>query len=885
MWTGLVRFFSRIGFTWARQRLDDEARREFDAHLDLLVDRYIRLGMTPEEADIAARRQFGNVTFAREEIYQMNGIVWVDALAQDLRYAFRQVRRSPGFSAVVIATLALGIGGTTAVFSVVQAVLLTPLPYDQPGQLVRFYQQEPEKPATRADLSAPHFIAIRDEAASFDNIAGFYTQAETGLDLVRDGQAQRLRVLRVTSDYFRTLRSGALRGRGFDRADDVGTRRVVLSDRIWRTRFGSDASVIGITIQLSAEPYEVAGIAPEDFEDPIAGAMDGWVPYNLARDTLEDNHALTAVGRLRNGVSLEQAHAELAALSPSMKARWPTARRSAVVPLPLQEDLVATARGPLYLLLIAVGLVLLVACVNVANLVLVRATGRVHEFALRAALGSGRGRLVRQQLVESLLLAGLGGLVGLAIAQFGIEILQGLGRDALARFDDIAFDPMVLGFAVMTTVTTAVAFGIAPALRLVRIAPNHALRQHSRSTSGTRAQGWLRNGFATAQLALALTLLAGAGVLLASFHQLQQVDLGFRVERVLTFDVNLPTIRYNAERRAAFHEELARTLRTIPGVSAAGGISRLPATGNFHGWNTFVRSGPLAGTSIRRADGFNIQQRVVSGDLFAALEIPVLAGRTFDGRDNARVPPRAVVSANFARQAFPGIAFDGVVGQRIAAGGFELDIIGVVDDVTLDVSGAPTLVVYRTHRQFADDRNWALTQVVATELPSERMFDAVRAQVAALDPELVVYRATPMTDVVGRGTSRERFALVLMGAFAGVSLLLAAVGLYGVLAYTVRERAQEIGIRMALGATGAEIRTLVLRQAAFVLGVGLVAGSAGALVLGRWLTSLVFQISPTDPRVLLATASLLTVTGLVAAWLPARRAARVEPRIAMQEGY
>jgi predicted permease len=373
-------------------------------------------------------------------------------------------------------------------------------------------------------------------------------------------------------------------------------------------------------------------------------------------------------------------------------------------------------------------------------------------------------------------------------------------------------------------------------------------------------------------------------LLLASFYRLQQVNLGFRVERVLTFDVNLPTVRYDAERRAAFQEELARSLREIPGVTAAGGISRLPATGSYHPWSTTIRSGPLAGTPLRRADGFNVQQRMVSGDVFAALGIPLLAGRTFDGRDNARVAPRAVVSADFARRAFPGMALDAVVGQRISAGGFDADIIGVVGDVTLDVYGTATLAVYRTHRQFADDRNWALAQVVATEHPLEGLLDAVRARVAALDPELVVYRAAPMTDVVGRGTSRERFALVLMGAFASVSLLLAALGLYGVLAYTVRQRTQEIGIRIALGATAAAIRSLVFQQAALVLGIGLAAGSVGALVLGRWVASLVFQISPSDPRVLLTTVSLLTITGLVAAWLPARRASQVQPRVTMQEG-
>jgi putative ABC transport system permease protein len=817
--------------------------------------------------------------------YHMNSIGWIEGSVQDLRYALRQLRRSPVFATVVIATLALGIGGTTAVFSVVHAVLLAPLPYEQPGQLVRVYQQEPENPSTRYYLTGPHFTALRDHAASFEDIAALNTYSETGLDLVKDGHAQRVRVLEVTSGYFRTLASGPLRGPGFALGDEVGTRRVVLSDRLWRTRFESDPLVIGATVHLSAEPYEVVGIAARGFEDPIVGEVDAWLPYDLAGNTSPQNYSLTAVGRLRNGVNVEHARAELAALSQSMRERWPAARRSAVVALPLKEDLVATSRGPLQLLLIAVGLVLLVACVNVANLVLVRATGRVHEFAIRSALGSSRRRLVRQLLVESVLLAGLGGGLGLALAGFGINVLRSLGRDAIPRLDEVRFDPTVLAFAVVVTTATAIAFGVTPALRLARIPPNQALRQQTRSATGTRAQERLRSGLAAGQLALALTLLVGAGVLLASFHRLQQVDLGFRVERVLTFEMSLPTMRYDAARRAVVQEDVARRIQAIPGVKAAGGTSRLPATGSYHPWGTRIDSGPLIGKTISQGAGFNIQQRTVSGDFFAALEIPVLAGRTFDGRDDSGAPSRAVVSANFARQAFPGMPFDSVVGQRIAPLGQRREIIGVVGDVTLDVYGTPALVVYHAHRQFAANRNWALSQVVATELPPERTFAAVRAEIAALDPELVVHRAAPMNEVIGRGVSRQRFALVLMGAFAVVSVLLAALGLYGVLAYSVRQRTQEIGIRMALGATAAQVRALVLRQAVIVIGSGLVVGVAGALLLGRWLSSLVFKVSPWDPRILLATALLLTITGFVAAWLPARRASRMPPNMALQDGH
>jgi putative ABC transport system permease protein len=884
MWGGLRASVSRLRFVASRRRLDEEARREVESHLELLIERYIRQGLSREHAYTAARRQFGNTALMREDLHQMNSIGWLEHAAQDLRYGLRQLRCSPGFACIVTATLAVGIGGTTAVFSVVQAVLLAPLPYEQPSQLVRFYQQEPNNPDTRDVLAATHFTFLREHARSFVDVAALAHYSETGLDLVTPtGGAERLRVLRVSSGYFSTLRSAPTLGRGFDTGDESGARRVVLSDAVWRRVFGGDRSIVGTTIRLSAEPYEVAGIAPPGFQDPVAADVAAWVPYPLVRDTSEENNSLTGIGRLRDGVSLEQAQAELATLIRPMQERWPAAKKSAIAAVPLQEELVASARGPLNLVFAAVGLVLLLACVNVANLALVRATGRVHEFAIRAALGSSRRRLARQLLVESLLLAAMGGVLGIALATSGMRLLQDLGRDALPRLDEVGVNAIVLVFAVVATAVTAVVFGVAPILRFARTPPVEALQRESRAATGARGLRRLRSTLAAAQVALALTLLAGAGVLLASVYRLHQVDLGVRVERVLTFEVHLPTARYNAAQRAVFQEELARRLQTIPGVTAAGGLSRLPATGSYHPWNTHIRSGPRAGTPVVRSR-FAMQQRVISGAALEALQVPVLAGRGFDSRDDSTAPGRALVSANFARQAFPDVPYTGVVGQRIAAGGRELEIVGIVGDVALDVYGAPTMVVYHAHRQFAGNRNWALTQVVAAGLPVESVLRSVRDAVATLDPELVVHRATPMADVIDRGASRERFALVLMGTFALISLLLAALGLYGVLAYTVRQRTREIGIRIALGATAAQARVLVFRQAAVVVGLGLAAGLAGALMLGRWLATLAFGISPSDPRILMATALLLTLVAVSAAWLPAQRAARVQPRIAMQEG-
>ena len=561
-----------------------------------------------------------------------------NAVKQDLRYAVRQLRRSPGFSAAVVATLALGIGGTTAVFSVVEAVLLASLPYEASEQLVRFYQEEPGIASSRTRMTGPHFKAIRDRATTFEDVAAF--QETNGADMVANNQAQRLRLLQVTSGYFRTLRVNPQRGRAFESADETGTHYVILSDAMWRTRFGGDPSAIGATVQLSAEPYVVVGIAPPGFQDPIVGDVDAWVPYDLARNNNEENYTLTAFGRLRTGVRLEQAQGEIAALTRGLAAQWPGVRASTLVVHRLKDDLVAPSRRTLQVLLIAVSLVLLVACVNVANIFLVRAMGRSREFAIRRALGSGSARIVRQLLLESLVLAAVGGLLGLALSAWGFRTLRTLGRDAIPRLAEVGFDATVLAFATLITVGAAVGVGMMAAIRFAHIDPSQTLGAQSRSATGTRRHAQVRSALAAAQLALALTLLSSAAVLMVSFQRLQGKDLGFRIERVLTFEVSLPSARYNASRRANFQEELARRLEAIPGVTRAGGTSHLPAIGTRHAWPVRVDSGPLAGTVPRILTGGTDQQaenRVVSGDYFAALDIPVLAGRTFSAEDTADV--------------------------------------------------------------------------------------------------------------------------------------------------------------------------------------------------------------------------------------------------------
>jgi predicted permease len=677
------------------------------------------------------------------------------SMKQDFRHAFRQLRRTPTLSLTVIATLAVGLGGTTAVFSVVEAVLRAPLPYEASEQLVRFYQEEPAVGTTsRTRLTGPHFKHIRDRTTSFEAVAALTEMS--GADFVANGQAQRLRVLQVTGDYFHTLRSNPQLGRTFESSDESGAPLLILSDRLWRTRFGGNPSVIGAVVHVSGAPYTVVGIARAGFEDPIAGEVDAWLPYDLTGNNNEQNYTLTAMGRLRPGVPFERALEELTVLTDSLRKQWPGVRASTLAVRPLKEDLVGASRDTLRMLLVAVSLVLLVACVNVANILLVRAMGRSREFAVRTALGSGSARIVRQILVESLVIATIGGLLGLALSVLGVRALSVLGEDAIPRLAEVRFNATVLTFAILLTVVVAVLVGSVAAIRFARIEPSQALHAQSRSATGTRGSARLRSGLAAAQLALALMLLSGAGVLMLSFPHLLGQHLGFRTERILTFEVALPNVRYDALRRATFQEELARRLERIPGVTRAGGTSQLPAIGTRHAWPVRVESGPLAGTVPKILTGGTDQQaenRVVSGHFFAALDVPVLAGRTFAAEDTAEAPSRAVVSADFARQAFPGLSPADVVGHQISIFGQKSSIIGVVGDVALNPHGAPGATVYRPHSQNAEFMNWTLTQIVATTLQPEQTLTAVQTQVAAIDPELVVYRAEPFDR--SRGPRRE----------------------------------------------------------------------------------------------------------------------------------
>jgi predicted permease len=882
----IVARFRALAFRRSEEReLDEELR----FHTEMEAEYQRRPGMSEEEARRLALLALGGLEPVKEEVRDARGTRLMEDVSKDFGYAIRTLSRSRGFAIVTILTLAIGIGGTTAVFSAVDAVLLQPLPYLEPGQLVRVYQSWTGDPADRSFVTPVHFLAFRDQLSSMDGLAAILTYNASGADIGSGDDVRRITLLPTSSNYFDVVRVQPSLGRGFRVEDEQGpdiedvtdaAPVVVLSQGLWQSQFNGDPSAVGRSLMMNGKAYTVVGVMPAGFADPIAGAIDAWVPINLTpgRDASNvTNHYLTLIGRLRSGVTITRAQSELDGLMRRLGEQYPNTKDGLARMYPLKEEIVGSSSRALEIMLGGVGLVLILVCVNIANLLLVRSSERAREFAVRSALGADRRRLVRQLLMESLVLALAGDVAGLVVARIGMSAIVALGAGSIPRLATLSLEPRLLAFSLVIATVSALLFGLAPALRAARTHPGDVLRDQSRATTTGAAQVRLREWLVVSQVALAFVLLVGAGLLLASFQRLRQVDLGVEPGGVLTFELNLPSARYDSGARARFYETFATRVAALPGVRAAGGISKLPATGPYHQWGVVAITGPLAGDDKRGSVGG--ENRVVSGTYFKATGMHILAGRAFDDRDIPGVPDRVVISQSLADRLYPNID---AVGQTLNTGGRNSEIIGVVNDVSVDNEGHQDLYVYHPHTQFAGDRNWALAQVIATSGSPAEVELAVRRTLAGLDPQLVMFHPTTLDQAIGRGAAQRVFTLRILLTFALVALALSALGLFGVLSYGVRLRAREIGIRMALGAESRSIRAMVLRQGLTVTAIGIVAGLIGAVALARVMASMVFRISPLDPSVLIGTVAFMAVVAGIAAYLPARRATMVDPREVMQ---
>ncbi|HEX2188842.1 MAG TPA: ABC transporter permease [Longimicrobiaceae bacterium] len=802
----------------------------------------------------------------------------METLASDLRHAFRSLRRSPGFTLVAVLTLALGIGANASIFSVVNAVLLRPLPYPEPERLVRLLTEEGGERGP--NVTPPDFLDVESRSRVFSAVAayGHGTAALSG-----DGEPLRLATARTSAGFFRTLGVAPALGRGFLPGDNLPGSEpvVVLGHGLWTQRFGGDPAVVGRRVVLDGRPTTVVGVMPAGFDYPAG--REAWTPLEysegFAGEESRFNYSVEAVARVRPGVAPERVRADLDAVMAAIHEAEPRKATVSLVPVPLREHLLGDARTPLLVLSGAVGLVLLIACANVANLFLARASSRRGEFAVRTALGAGRGRLVRQLLAEGAVLGTLGGAAGLLLAGWGTEALVALQPQGLPRLDEVAVDGATLAFVAGAALLTVLLVGLAPAMRATRPDLAQTLRDAA-GARGERGGNRLRSGMVVAQLALSVVLLAGAGLLAKSFARLMAVDPGFRTEGALAFEVVLPSSAYESDAQVdAFYGQLTEGLRGLPGVRSVGAAVSLPLTG-FGMGSAFSVEGRAP---ARPGDGQEIQVRAATPDFFRTLGIPLVRGRLFSAEDRAGAPPVVLLNRAAARRFFPA---EDPLGKRITltwtrkdepVGGTVAGVVADVREFGLDQDTRPTL--YVAHAQVPLRR---MEVVLRTGADPLALAPAVRREVAALDPALPVAGVRTLDALVEESVSARRFYLLLLGVFAAAALALAAVGVFGVMSYSVARRTREIGLRMALGAHAGRMQRMVLREALVLAALGIALGLAGALAATRLLRALLFQVGATDPATFLAVAAVLAAAALLASWLPARRATRVDPMVALR---
>ena len=819
-------------------------------------------------------------------------------ILQDLRYALRTAWRDRAFSMIAVLTLALGIGANTALFTIVNAVVLAPLPFRSPDQLVRVTSDFTRQHVRDVGLSIPELFDLR-RAGLFEDIAGVWP---VSANLTETDEPERVETALVDANYFAMLGIGAQLGRVFEAADaEPGITEVaVISDALWRRRFGADPRVLGRRIRIDNDMYSIIGVAAASFRHPGRGtetdvevwAPAGWLASPFSPQPVRRAYVLQGgIGRLKAGIAPASAQQRLDALAERLRQQYPADYPAGAGwtfrVIPLHDDLVGDVRPALLTLLAAVGFVLLIACANVANLLLARSSVRQREIAIRRALGAGRGRLVRQLLTESVVLAIVGGMLGLLIAVWGVDGLVQVSPASLPRLQGVGVNGVVLVFTAGLSLMTGMLFGLVPAIQGSHADLHQVMQDAARSTSATGRATRLRSMLVVGEFALALVLLVGAALLVQSFWRLQRVDLGFNPASVLTARIWLPQPNlpetgpyFKHDARVSFYRRVLDRVAALPGVQAVGGVSSLPLSGS-PGRTSFT----IEGRSTDGGDVPTTEASLVTPGYFRALGVELVRGRLFDDHDDARAPAAVVVSESFARQFF---AVEDAIGRRLLPGGRGrpngpqqpppanwLTIIGIVRDVkSARVEAGPAPLLYRSVLQTS---NLNLTLVVRTRTDPSMLAEPIRREVRAVDPNEPVFSVRTMDAVVASALAQRRFTMLLLALFAATALALSAIGIYGVMAYFVTQRTHEIGIRMALGASRRDVVTMVLGQGARLATAGVAVGLISALAITRAIATLLFGVSPRDPGTLVALAAALTAVALLACYVPARRATRVDP--------
>ncbi|MDX6304392.1 MAG: hypothetical protein QOI77_1361 [Blastocatellia bacterium] len=800
----------------------------------------------------------------------------METLFKDIRYGLRGLLKRPVFTAVAVITLALGIGANSAMFSTVNAVLLRPLSYPDSDRIILLEGVNPPKGITQSNLSIPDFADWQKQNQMFEQLAGFVSG---GALLTSGDETERVRATAATEDFFPLFRTGAFKGRTLQ-ADDAQKGRdqvVLLSYALWQRRFGGDQNVLGSKITLSGKSTTVVGVMPAGFDYPAQSEL--WVPLPIdAAAERRDNRFLGVVARLKPGVTIAQAQVQMDTINHRLAQSYVETNTGwSVRVIGLQERLVGAMRKSLLVLLGAVAFVLLIACANVANLLLARATARQKEIALRTALGASRWRVIRQLLTESLLLSVFGGVIGLMLSVWLTKLLISISPANTPRLDEIRPDARVFAFTLGLTLVTGFIFGLAPALQASRIDLNSGLKEGGRTASGGHSKR-LRSLMMVSEIALSFMLLVGAGLLIKSFMRLREVSPGFTPDHTLTIRVSLLADKYpQGEPRVQLLRQTLERLNAIPGVQSSGAILSLPLGGDtFNVWRGYIREGRPA----RPEEAGDAAYLVATPDYFRTLKIPVVGGRTFDDRDTEGNPKVVIVNETMARQLWPG---ESPIGKHITIWRdetFPREIVGVVGETKPSLDAEPGQQMYVP---FAQDSSWSgMSLVIRTTSDPASTAAAARSEIRTVDKGIPVFNVRTLNDVLATSIASQRMSMLLLSAFAATALLLAMLGIYGVTAYYVTQRTQEIGIRMALGAQTGDVLKLVLRNGMALALIGIVVGLAGAFALTRLMSSLLFAVKPTDVMTFAAVSLSLLATALIACYLPARRATKVDPLVALR---
>ncbi len=880
-WWDIVRM--RFRSLLKRRRVESELDREMRYHLERQVEENIAAGMNSGEARAAASRMFGGVSQVQEECRDVRRTQYLENFLQDLRYAVRMLGKTPTFTVVIVLTLALSIGANSAIFSVIDGVLLKPLPYPHAERIARVFYRSAEYP--KFPLNPWDFLDFRARNRSFESFA-VYTHADMQLSGL-SGDPEKLSAFRISSGYFQVLGIHPAKGREFDFSEERpgNGNEVILSDRVWRNQFGAVADILGKRILLDSQPFIVVGVMPPGVDHPgnsynsvaYGDTVDAWTPFTFdGNPANRGGHYVEGIGRLKPGVTVEQAAANLNGLMTEMATHYEGDKGWTVYTVPLFQEVVGPVQKMLLVLLGAVGLVLLIACVNAANLLLARATARQREIAMRAALGASRGRLVRQMLAESLLISVLGGALGALLAIAGVRLLLTFLPPGFPRLDAIHVNGVVFAFTAAVALATGLIFGLVPALQASRTDLQRGLRDGGRGSSAGGRQTRLRAALVVGEVALGCLLLVSAGVLLRSFVNLLKSDPGFRPEHVLTAEIALPRGNYKTtDQVAGFYHGLLADLNALPGVRAVGAGTDLPWTGYDENIGGFT----IEGKTPPPHEEFSARYHTASPDYFRAVGIPLLHGRFFNEQDVKDAPKALIINDVMARRYWLG---EDAVGKRITFDDNPKDsdwyrVVGVVGDVkdAPGSKGAEPAFWWPILQQLFPLPN--MTLVLRADSDPLLLTDAVRTKVHELDPSLAVAHVRLLDRVAEEQFSTPRFALFLIGVFASLALLLAAIGIYGVISYSVSQRMHEFGMRVALGASSWNLIGMVMKQGVLLTLIGVGIGLGCALVFGGVLDSLLYGVSARDPFTLAGVGTLAIVTATFASFPSARRATAADP--------